>query len=202
MKRGIVLLVVTLSLLGAGRAFAQTERPGPGVLEIALIPGGATFFTEQGASPSFGNYTVGGALAYNINRFVGFEGEIGGTLGISQDLRFGTLNGSVKTPNIVNYSGNVTVSAPSHAGVVPYVTGGVGGLTLMKTTVLGINDMTTLLTGNVGGGLKWYANSRWGIRADYRFLAAQSKDGAPAFFGQETRYGHRVFGGLVINAIR
>jgi hypothetical protein len=30
----------------------------------------------------------------------------------------------------------------------------------------------------------------------------QSKDDAPSFFGQETRYGHRVYGGVLINAGR
>jgi len=35
-----------------------------------------------------------------------------------------------------------------------------------------------------------------------RFVAVQSRDDAPAFFGQEARYGHRVYGGIVINIAR
>jgi hypothetical protein len=54
----------------------------------------------------------------------------------------------------------------------------------------------------VGGGVKWYANNRWGLRADYRFISVQSTDTAPAFFGQNLRYGHRVYGGVIINAGR
>jgi hypothetical protein len=27
----------------------------------------------------------------------------------------------------------------------------------------------------------------------------KSKDDAPAFFGQETRYGHRIYGGVLLN---
>ncbi len=50
----------------------------------------------------------------------------------------------------------------------------------------------------MGGGVKWYAG-RWGLRGDYRFLAVRSKDDAPEFFGQETRYGHRVYGGVMLN---
>jgi hypothetical protein len=74
---------------------------------------------------------------------------------------------------------------------------------MLEKTGLGIKKAETFLTGNVGGGLKWYApNGRWGLRGDYRFLATQSKDDAPAFFGQDTRYGHRVYGAVVINAIR
>jgi hypothetical protein len=33
-------------------------------------------------------------------------------------------------------------------------------------------------------------------------MATQSKDSAPLIFGQDTRYGHRVYGGLIINAVR
>ena len=33
-------------------------------------------------------------------------------------------------------------------------------------------------------------------------IAVQSKDDAPGFFGQETRYGHRVYGGVLINVLR
>jgi len=74
-------------------------------------------------------------------------------------------------------------------------------LTMFEKASLGINDTQTFLTGNVGGGLKWFSG-RWGLRGDYRFLAVQSKDDAPAFFGRETRYGHRVYGGILIKAGR
>ena len=68
---------------------------------------------------------------------------------------------------------------------------------------LGVNSSETFLTGNVGGGVKWYApNGRWGLRGDYRFVTVRSNDSAPAFFGQETRFGHRVYGGVVINAVQ
>jgi hypothetical protein len=99
-------------------------------------------------------------------------------------------------------TGNVIVKLPGHA-VVPYVTGGAGGLTLYERERLGIFNSDTFLTGNVGGGAKWYApNGRWGIRGDYRFQAVRSKDDAPEFFGQETRYGHRVYGSVMINVVK
>jgi len=95
------------------------------------------------------------------------------------------------------------VSAPTGTSVVPYVTGGVGGLTMFQQASLGVTDTETFLTGNVGGGLKWYApNGRWGLRGDYRFIGVRANDNAPAFFGQETRYGHSVYGAVVINAVR
>ena len=74
---------------------------------------------------------------------------------------------------------------------------------MFKRASLDINKTETFLTGDVGGGLKWYApNGRWGVRGDYRFIAVRSNDDAPAFFGQETRYGHRVYGAVIINAVR
>jgi hypothetical protein len=69
--------------------------------------------------------------------------------------------------------------------------------------VLGIFDSDTFLTGNVGGGLKWYApGGRWGVRGDYRFEAVRSEDSAPEFFGNETRYSNRVYSGVVINVVK
>jgi hypothetical protein len=116
---------------------------------MTVIPGGATFFTSKGSGPEFGNYTYGGALTYNINQFVGVEREVGGSVGIAQNLQ------------------------PQHS-VVPYV-----------------------------AGVKWYApDGRWGLRGDYRFIAVRSDDSAPAFFGRDSRYGHRVYGAVVINALR
>jgi hypothetical protein len=49
MKRGMAFLFVALTVIGGGTAFAQSETAGPGVVEITTIPGGGTFFTEQGS---------------------------------------------------------------------------------------------------------------------------------------------------------
>jgi outer membrane protein with beta-barrel domain len=203
MTRLIAILLAGLSIAGAGRAYAQEAAPGPGTVEVTVIPGGGTFYTTGDQGPSFGNYNLGGALAYNVNRIFGIEGEVGGAIGVLQDLQFGGLTSNQKGPNQLNYSGNLVVSAPTRKAVVPYVTGGIGGLTMFKQASLGINGTDTFLTGDVGGGLKWYAsNGRWGVRGDYRFIAVRANDTAPAFFGQETRYGHRVYGAVIINAVR
>jgi opacity protein-like surface antigen len=203
MIRSTVIFVAALSIGGVPRLYAQETTPGPGTVEVTVIPGGATFFTSGDRGSDFGNYNLGGALTYNINRVVGVEGEVVGSLGIAQDLQFGGLTNNLKSPNALAYTGNVVLSLPTHSSFVPYVTGGVGGLTMFEKAGLGINSAETFLTGNAGGGLKWYApNGRWGLRGDYRFMATQSKDDAPAFFGQDARYGHRVYGAVIINAIR
>ena len=203
MKRSIAGIIIAASFVATGSAYAQETTPGPAKAEVTVIPGGWTFFTSKDSQPSFGTYDLGGSFAYNFTRMVGVEGEVGGSIGIKQDLDMlqgVTLN--VKTPNMASYIGNVIVNLPGHS-VVPYATGGVGGLTLFERDILGIFDSDTFLTGNVGGGVKWYApNGRWGVRGDYRFQAVRSKDDAPEFFGQETRYSHRVYGGLIINVVK
>ena len=157
MKRSIAVVIAALVIVGEGRASAQEVTAGPGTVEITAIPGGGTFFTSRHNAPSFGNYTLGGALTYNINPIVGVEGEVSGAFGVSQDLAFGGITTNQKSPNTLNYATNVVVSAPTHSSVVPYVAGGVGGLTMYERAGLGINGTQTFLTGNVGGGVKWYA---------------------------------------------
>ena len=200
MTRLIAVMVAAVSIVSVSQAYAQESTAGPGPVVVTIIPGGATFFTEgkNTKGPSFGNYDLGAGVAVNFNRFVGVEGEVSGALGIAQDLTLGGGTSNLKTPNILNYSGNLVVSAPNASSVVPYVTGGVGGLSLFQTQTLGVNSTDTFFTSNVGGGVSWYAG-RWGLRGDYRFVAVRSKTDASPFFGQETRYGHRVYGGLLLN---
>jgi Outer membrane protein beta-barrel domain len=203
MTRWIAAVLVAVGLVGARQAYAQDVVPGPGAVVVTIIPGGATFFTEgkDTKGPSFGNYDLGAGVEVHFNRYVSVEGEVSGALGVTQDLQITGRTSNLKTPNLLNYSGNIVLSAANHSSVVPYITGGVGGLSLLDTASLGINNTETFLTGNVGGGLKWF-NGRWGLRGDYRFITVRSKDDAPSFFGQETRYGHRVYGGVLVNVGR
>jgi len=201
MHRFIAVLLTVAAFGAATPAFAQDAAPGPGKVVITIIPGGATFFTEADDNPngaSFGNYELGGAVAVNFNRYVGVEGEVSGGIGVTQTIELGSATFDGRSPNLLNYSGNLVISAPNRTSVVPYVTGGVGGLTMFERSGLTPGDSETFLTGNVGGGVTWHAG-RWGLRGDYRFIAVQSKDDAPAFFGREERYGHRVYAGVLLN---
>jgi outer membrane protein with beta-barrel domain len=205
MTRWIAVMFAAIGLAGATQVHAQEVAAGPGTVVVTIIPAGGTFFTEgkNTKGPSFGDYGVGAGVEVNFNRYVGVEGEVSGAIGIAQDLQLTGGVSNLKSPNLINYSGNVVVSAANRTSVVPYATGGVGGLTLFDTASLGVNQTETFLTGNVGGGVKWFSgNGRWGLRGDYRFIAVRSRDDAPSFFGQETRYGHRVYGGVLINAGR
>ncbi len=204
MNRFIAAFLTVAAVGAAAPVFAQDAAPGPGKVVITIIPGGATFFTEakdDPRGPSFGNYGLGGSVAVNFNRYVGVEGEVSGGIGVSQALQFGSSEVDEKSPNLLNYNANLVLSAPNRTSVVPYLTGGVGGMTMFERVPLAVNDVETFITGNVGGGLAWYAG-RWGLRADYRFIAVQSKDDAPSFFGAEERYGHRLYAGVLLNVGR
>ena len=201
MARAIAGFIISM-LVGAAAASAQEATPGPGKLEVTAIPAGVVYFIKSDTAPSLGNYGLGGGVTYNFNRLVGVEGEAGLAIATT-DLQFGTFGSAQKAPNMLGYSGNVVVNAVAGHPLVPYATAGVGGLTMFSREELGLNSAETFFTSNFGGGVKWYApGGRWGVRGDYRFFIAASKDDAPAFFGTETRYGNRVYGAVIINAVK
>ena len=207
MTRRLATLLVAVSVVSAANAWAQESAPRQAAIEVSVIPGGATFFLDgsETAETSFTNYDLGGVLTINLNRYFGIEGEVGTSLGLSQKLTLAGVPQDLKSPNLLHHTGNLVVYAPTGAALVPFVTAGVGGVTIFDRAALFIPETRTYLAGNVGGGVKWYG-SRWGIRADYRFLMVRSEEFVPApnvrlrppFFGRETRYGHRMFGGVIL----
>jgi len=203
MTRWIAGLIAAVGIAGAAPARAQEAVPGPGAVVVTIFLGSGTASTESKDTgrTSFGNYDLGAGVTVHLNRYVGIEGEVAGSVGVTQDLVISGLTSNLKSPNSLNYSGNLVVSAANRSSVVPYVTAGIGGLSLFEKTNLGINGTETFFTSNVGGGVSWYAG-RWGLRGDYRFIAVQSKDDAPDFFGRENRYGHRIYGGVLLNVNR
>ena len=192
------------AVLSSSIAFAQ-ETTGAGRIEVSAFPGGGVFFGSSSTEtePKFGNYTVGAAFTLNFNRWVGVEGEVGNAIGIKQNMTFnGATLASQETPHFFAYNANAVVNPIGNdRALVPYVTGGLGGLRLMQTDEvanLGVTAATNYLTGNVGGGLKWFATRHWGARGDYRLMVVNDNTSAPMFFGrEEIRYGHRVYGGLL-----
>jgi hypothetical protein len=197
----LAALVLVGTLCGGGMAVAQdNDPPAPGLIEVTYMPAGAGFVAAKNGAPSFGNYGFGTSVTLRVNRYLGVEGELSTMIATTSDLQFGDLNSHVKAPNMLSYTGNVVVTPVTFNRFVPYGTVGIGGLSMFERPELGVRDDQTFLSGNAGGGLKWYApNNRWGIRADYRYGIVKSKDSAPAFFGRETRNLHRVYGGVIVN---
>lgn len=186
----------------ASTAFAQ-ETHEPGFVEVTYMPAGAGYIASKKGAPSFGNYGFGTAVTFNINPMFGIEGELVAMISTDSHLQFGDLPTSEKAPNLLGYTTDLIFTPWRPSAFQPYAAGGIGGLTMFERPGLGITDDVTFLTGNVGGGMKWYApNNRWGLRSDYRFIATKSKDSAPEFFGRDSRYVHRVYAGVVINTVR
>jgi len=202
MRNWIAVPIAAVMIVGATHAYAQ-ETPGPGRIEATIIPGGVGFVTSKSGEPSFGNYGLGTAFTYNINSIIGVEGDVAAMISTSSDLQFGDLPSHTKAPNFLNYNVSAIVTAAQFGPARVYGAGGIGGLTMFERVDVGVTDDTNFLVGNVGGGIKWYApNSRWGLRGDYRFMATRSNDNAPAFFGQDTRYAHRLYAGVIVNTTR
>jgi hypothetical protein len=160
-----LLALLAVMLIGLGNAYAQEAGYGAGRVEIGAFPGGGIVFTEssKGNEPAFGNYALGASLTVNLNRWIGLEGEGGGTIGIHQSFNFNqTTFTNQRTPSMWAYSGNVVFNpGGSDRAMVPYASGGIGGLTLCpcgSVDNLGVTTYETYLTGNVGGGLKWFSS--------------------------------------------
>jgi hypothetical protein len=85
MARTIAALVIAGIAFVGGCAYAQDSNPTSRLVEVTYMPAGAAYFTSKGDSPSFGNYGFGTAVTFNINRFVGIEGEIGSMIATTSD---------------------------------------------------------------------------------------------------------------------
>ena len=202
MLRRIAALVIAGISLGAGNASAQEPAGTPGSVEMTYMPVSAGYFVEKG-DHRVSVTTDSARLSHSISTGSSASKRARTMLATTSDLQFGDLPSDVKAPNMLSYTGNVVLSPWTGHPLVPYATGGIGGLTMFERPALGIAGDETFLSGNVGGGVKWYApNNRWGLRADYRFGATKSKDDAPEFFGRETRYAHRAYAAVVINTAR
>lgn len=203
MGRWLTALVVATVAFVPGAASAQERGEGAKRWEVAAFPGGGILFTEaseDSGEADFSDYALGGSLTYNWNQYFGIEGEVGGGLGVDQRISFADRAsiGDISPPDMLAYQANaVYYPFKNDRRFVPYVTGGIGGLTMFEKTDVGFDGDETFLTGNAGAGVKWYFG-RWGVRGDYRFFAIDSKDDAPAFFGRNNRYGHRLYAGILL----
>ena len=200
-----LLTIVAAAFFVAGTAWAQEGAIGAGRIEIGAFPGGGIFFGKDVSNdtPNFGNYALATSLSVNLNKWIGIEGELTYGVGIHQDMWFkGLPLTNQKSPDMVGYNGNLVVHpAGSDRSVVPFVVGGVGGLTLLSdssVTGLGVTQNETYFSTNVGGGVKWFATRHIGLKGDARFIFVKNKTEAP-FFGQmDHQYGGRFYGGLVL----
>jgi opacity protein-like surface antigen len=204
MVRKFTIVLAACLLSSTAAAQDVTEPVGAGPVEIAAVPGGGMFFltSSNGTEPKFGNYTLGTSVTGNVNRWIGIEGDVSLALGVRQGLTFNQAAlTDQKTPTMLGYNASFLYSPwGSDRRVAPYAAAGLGALAMFNTDDvenLGVTRDRTHLTSNIGAGLKWFPVPRWGVRFDYRFFMIRNDQEAPAFFGQEDREAHRIYGGLV-----
>ena len=98
-----VLIVLAAAAFSVGTAYAQEGGAGAGRVEIGAFPGGGMFFTQStnGNEPNFGNYALGGSVTLNLNRWIGIEGEGGGSVGLHQTFNVaGNTFTETRTPGM------------------------------------------------------------------------------------------------------
>src|SRR5262245_14000467 len=88
MRKAVAFLAAMFLVLGT--AYGQERAPGAGRIEIGAFPGGGIFFGNDATNdgPNFGNYALGASMTVNFNKWVGVEGEVGGGIGIRQNMTF------------------------------------------------------------------------------------------------------------------
>jgi len=203
MTGGKTLLIAAVLVAGCAVASAQ-EQVGAGTLEVGGFPAGGLYLVggDDNLEMNFNDYVYGGGVTWYVNPLVAVEAEGLGGIGIAQDviLRNRELSHNF-VPNMLGVSGNIVVfPAGSRRQVAPYVTGGVGTLTLLsrgtKTRNFALDEAETFFSTNVGGGLKIFRGGdarNWGWRGDYRLVMVNSKSDAVPFFAQsKRRMGHRI----------
>jgi hypothetical protein len=202
---GIGCLGALALVASVASAQEQSGSAGAGTVEVSATPLGGVFFmpSESTNEPEFKNYGLGGAIAGNFNRWFGLEGDLAYAVGRRQDLIFPqTVLIDQKTPSMLNYTGSLVFNPwGKDRRVVPYVAGGMGGLTVFNATStqdLAIVTNQHFLTTNLGGGVRWFMGNGWGLRGDYRAVMLKGRDDAPSFFGREDRLAHRISGSVVV----
>jgi hypothetical protein len=204
MRTGIALVAAVALTLGTAQAQDIGAGAGPGRVEIAAFPVGGMFFGHSdNHNPNFGDYALGGAVTVNVTKWIAFEGDLGGGIGIRQDM---TVNGvsltNQKSPHMFAFNGDLVVNVMGRdRELCPYVLAGVGGLRVFTNTEvasLGLVSDETYFTGNVGAGVKWFATRHVGLRGDARLFMVKNKDQAPFFNTDGNQFGGRIYAGVLL----
>lgn len=175
-QRSIVIaaLSAVLVLAGAASARAQATQPGSaaGPVEVGhwtVTPYVAFPFGGDLESVTTGLGVAGG---YNWSSRLGFEADLSVIPTVTQGV---IINFDASTWNL---TGNVLYHFRSrNEKLTPFAVAGLGvghGSTdvLSNDPLLqqfGANDSTTGLVTNLGGGVKYYLNERFGLRGDLRY---------------------------------
>ena len=147
---------------------ASDQRPGHWTASGFV---GSNFGSN--AQPS--SMAFGGSLGYLFRDRFGAEFDAG----ITPDFRLqNDVFGSGVTPRVNSYMANAVVAMPIEGRVDwrPFVSGGVGGLSLRSGLTAGSTTNTfdaddSRLGADIGGGVMAFSGS-WGFKADVRYFRA------------------------------
>jgi hypothetical protein len=134
------------------------------------------------------SFEFGGNIGYTWNRAVGVEflADFTPTFGVSNILNLDDANRLVDDPRVTTWMFNLIGAVPISAGrFQPYVSGGLGGVTLAADVLDNVLDPNgpssrsslTRFGGNIGGGVYAFAGTI-GFRADVRYYRATTDNNA------------------------
>jgi hypothetical protein len=150
MRRFSLLLVVVLSMLMIGAAEVQAQGAKADVdLYVGMIK-----FGGVGNADGSTELVFGGRYGYNLNANSTIEGNFGLSL----------PEGGKILLYYINYLYNINLTG--NEKITPFITGGVGAITIMYDD--DNFDTDSGMTLNFGGGIKYAANGPWGIRVDVK----------------------------------
>ena len=174
----IAVLIAVAGVAGGSRRTRRKSRPDRAQWSSTIIPGGGTFFTEgkDTQGPSFGNYDLGAGVDGQLQPFRRRRRR-----GQRRDRHRAGSGGSadrpsnLKTPNLLNYSGNLVISAANHSSVDAARHRRRRRPQSVRASRASASSAPTRSSpATSAAGVKWFAG-RWGLRGDYRFIAVQSK---------------------------
>lgn len=163
--------------LAAVPAAAQTAPPAVEAGTWSATPFLSFTFGGNGETSSLG---VGGAAGYDLTDLFSVEGEVAVVFDLVGD------NDDVDW-SVLSLGGNVLYHFPLANGMAPYATAGLGlARSSLRAAAPALDDATTEVGFNFGGGLKAPLTGTMAARGDIRYFR----------YIDEGPDGWRVYGGL------
>jgi opacity protein-like surface antigen len=173
----LVAAAVSLALAGAAHPASAQGSSYASRTELSILGGAQSLNQNDTAMPDgFVNFPVAGALAYRLTDKLALEGEFSWIISAEQSVEVGPgVSQDSKSPDILAYQANVRAGWPV-AAWTPYVTAGLGAVTFLSNTgpnaMPALTESQTMFGVNFGAGALYPLRSGWGLRADFRELAA------------------------------
>ena len=175
MKR-ISTLVFAASLAVLSLA-GGASRAAAGNVDVALLGGiQALNQNDTGFSDNLLSIPLVASLGYELNPNVAFEGEFTWMVPFTQTVDIAPLvRADRKSPDLLLYQAGVRLGLPLPEWT-PYVAAGAGAATFLSSDgaerLPQVSESQTLFAINFGAGADVKLASPWGLRVDFREIAA------------------------------